>query len=371
MLSIHKLSYCIGNSRILDEIEGTVEAGELVALIGPNGAGKSTLADIICGYRKPLNGRILLAGTDITHTRPHIIARLGIARMFQGAHLAWNLTAKENILAALPDTKDFDSRTKNRDAHALFLLERVGLLGKSKEFARRLSFGQQRLLALARILARPTARTLILDEPFSGLKGAALEQIMTLILDELRSGKAVLIIDHLLSALQDLNCQFWYLNGGHVTAFPGLGALSESELFISGYGASDSKPKKTRERLERATSPVQTKRSICAIFAAKLGYPGRTVVKHAEFKAYSHEAIAVVGLNGSGKSTLLRAIAGTCPLLEGRVEFLGEDVTLMPVHQRVQRGLRALPQDHRLFRELSVYALTSLQQASTVLRRSF
>src|SRR6185295_15167917 len=109
-----------------------------------------------------------------------------------------------------PEAKSSAGGREEPKEVAMFFLERVGLIDRSEELARRLSFGQQRLLALARVLARP-ARMLVLDEPFSGLKGAALDRITTLVMEEAASGKAILIIDHLLSALRDLRCRFWYL----------------------------------------------------------------------------------------------------------------------------------------------------------------
>jgi ABC-type branched-subunit amino acid transport system ATPase component len=355
MLSIDLLSYSIGGFRILNEVGGAIEAGEVVALVGPNGAGKTTLADIISGFRRPSHGRVLLTGIDITGAKPHTIARLGISRMFQGAHLAWNLTAQENILASLVEAKHFTGGQRGRGETAMLLLERVGLLDRRDELARRLSFGQQRLLALARALAKP-AQVLVLDEPFSGLKGAALEQIMALVLEGADSGKAILIIDHLLSALRDLNCRFWYLAGGRLTGFSDFGALAESELFHSGYGASirNSHEERTPAELDHPSLPDHPARAVCRILDAKMGYNGQPVISGVNLSVYSHEAIAIVGLNGVGKSTLLRAIAGTCQILEGQVELFGEDMTTAPVHERIRKGLRVLPQEHRLFRGLSI-----------------
>jgi ABC-type branched-subunit amino acid transport system ATPase component len=361
MISIHQLSYHINQYHILSNVDGAIEPGEVVALVGPNGAGKSTLADIISGFRQPSAGRVLLTGIDITRAKPHVIARQGIARMFQGAHLAWNLTATENVLSSLLDAKHLTSGQMERRELALSLLERVGLLDQKDAVARTLSFGQQRLLALARVLARP-AKVLILDEPFSGLKGVALERITTIIMQEMNSGKAILIIDHLLSALRDLRCRFWYLARGRMSSFLSFESLAGSDLFRSGYGASP----KWRELLPEQCGPaagLATPDAICEIVDASLGYNDRAIVTDASLSVERGEILALIGLNGVGKSTLLKAIIGTCEVLKGQVRIRGEDVALLPVYKRIQDGIRVLPQDHRLFRTLSVNANQKLAQA--------
>src|ERR671934_1575940 len=110
------------------DVSLALDAGEIVGLIGPNGAGKTTLFNCITGYMHPDDGRIVFEGTDITHTRPERICRLGIARTWQVVRAFGRMTALDNVVCgALKRT----NRVTEARARAVQLLDFTGLGGKA------------------------------------------------------------------------------------------------------------------------------------------------------------------------------------------------------------------------------------------------
>ena len=200
-LALEHVSRHFGGLKAVDSVSLVVQPGERHALIGPNGAGKTTLFNVISGQLAATDGRILLFGTDVTRLAPHQRAALGIARTFQITRLFANLTVRENLLLAcealdgrklvlhrsVGSFADFTSR-------AAALMEQFGLAGRAVEFARNLSYGEQRQLEVALSMAgRP--RLLLLDEPMAGLS-AGESRSMHEILEGIDPSVAVLLIEH-------------------------------------------------------------------------------------------------------------------------------------------------------------------------------
>jgi branched-chain amino acid transport system ATP-binding protein len=148
--------------RVIDRIDIEVRTGEAVAIVGSNGAGKTTLFRAIAGLLPPIEGRILLDGTDLTGRAAHRIARAGIAYVPAERHLFPAMTLKTNlILGAYPSRPD---RATLEVVYDLF----PRLHERQRQQAGTLSGGEQQMLAVARaLMARP--RLLMLDEPTTGL----------------------------------------------------------------------------------------------------------------------------------------------------------------------------------------------------------
>ena len=99
-LRVEELSLAFGGLRVLDRVSFEVRTGELLALIGPNGAGKTSILNCIGGIYRPSAGCIVFGGRDVTGARPHVMARLGLARTFQHGELFGHMTVLENLLVA-------------------------------------------------------------------------------------------------------------------------------------------------------------------------------------------------------------------------------------------------------------------------------
>jgi branched-chain amino acid transport system ATP-binding protein len=164
----------------VNDVDFTVPERAIVSLIGPNGAGKTTFFNMLTGVYKPTGGRIEFKGEDVTGKPPHAITERGIGRTFQNIRLFQNMTALENTLVGMharlhggilrsvlrtPGLKREEDGARRR---ARELLEFSGLRGRDEEFARNLSYGDQRRLEVARALATDP-KLVLLDEPTAGM----------------------------------------------------------------------------------------------------------------------------------------------------------------------------------------------------------
>ncbi|MFG3257759.1 ABC transporter ATP-binding protein [Streptomyces sp. NPDC048172] len=200
-LALTGLSRRYGSLTAVDDVSLTLPPGARHAVIGPNGAGKSTLLNLIAGTVRAHQGRVVLAGRDLTRAGPARRGRLGIARSFQQPSVFADLTVRENLVLAVwrhhPRRRGAwrsPARYRECAAEAERQLEAVGLRALADAPASTLSHGQRRLVDLgAALVARP--RVLLLDEPAAGLTDDDAERFVEL-LGALPDDVAVLLVEH-------------------------------------------------------------------------------------------------------------------------------------------------------------------------------
>lgn len=208
LLEVNGLSKTFGGVEALKGLTlPPLQGGKKFGIVGPNGAGKTTLFNLLTGFLAPDSGTIRLMATEIAGLPPFRIARLGMGRLFQDGRVFSRLTALENVLASFTVDGDehplpaaFQSLTQpvrlaGCRREAVRLLEFVGLGGKKKVPGAELSFGEQKLLAIARVLACG-AQILLLDEPVSGVHEGMRSRLTVLIRELALQGKGVVIIEH-------------------------------------------------------------------------------------------------------------------------------------------------------------------------------
>ena len=207
MLSLDHITKRFGGLTAVNRVSFAVDEGQVVGLIGPNGAGKTTVFNLITGNYRPDEGIVLFQEQAIGGLSPHRIVMLGIARTFQTIRLFQNLSVVENVLAGCHCRMHagvFGSlfhtpgqRREERDALAQARAELafVGLGDSGGQLAKNLSYGNQRLLEIARALAtRP--KLLILDEPAGGMNDQETQELIGLISRMRARGLTILLIEH-------------------------------------------------------------------------------------------------------------------------------------------------------------------------------
>jgi len=217
ILKIENISKRFEGVHALDGVSFSVKKGQIKALIGPNGAGKTTMLNVISGLVPPDKGNIYFKDNDITGQPPNIIASLGMGRTFQLIRLftineatvmdnlliGASLTLKPGILKSIflsGRVKRQETKLKDK---ALEILNFVGLSGKEGVLPSALSFGNQRLVELARALMMDP-KMLVLDEPASGLNDMEVENFKGLLLSLKDRGITMLIVEHNMKLVMDI-----------------------------------------------------------------------------------------------------------------------------------------------------------------------
>ena len=229
-LECRNLVKTFGGVRAIDDLSVTFEAGRITALIGPNGAGKTTLFHLITGALRPDAGEILYRERRIDHLPPWRIAQLGIGRLFQDVRVFNKLTVLENVLVAFrgqsgenPLNSLLRRSAINRQERANVeearrRLDFVGLGGLSAARGEDLSHGQQKLLALARLLAAD-ADVFLLDEPTSGVNPEMVDTLLDLIRRLAGEGKTVVVIEHNMDVVMEIANWVYFMDEGEIVAF--------------------------------------------------------------------------------------------------------------------------------------------------------
>jgi ABC-type branched-subunit amino acid transport system ATPase component len=226
LLEARQVSKRFGGLTAINALDFHLEQGMIVSLIGPNGAGKTTFFNMVTGLFPPTSGRLLFQGRNITGLRPNRVTRLGISRTFQTIRLFANMTVRDNVLVGMncrlraswlgailrpPWVLQEEQRAQRR---AQELLEYVGLWERADDLAKNLSYGEQRLLEIARALATEP-RLLLLDEPSAGMNPRETEDL-TAFIARLRHefGLSILLIEHHMEVVMGISDRVTVLDYG-------------------------------------------------------------------------------------------------------------------------------------------------------------
>jgi branched-chain amino acid transport system ATP-binding protein len=229
-ISAERITIKFGGLVAVDDVTFTVPERSVVSLIGPNGAGKTTFFNVLTGLYQPSAGRVMLDGRNVTSMPPHKIASIGLARTFQNIRLFNLMTAEENVMVAMHShmkagiistiLRTPAQRREEREARAFAreLLDYVGIGKTAEDYARNLSYGDQRRLEVARALAlRP--KVLLLDEPTAGMnpqESAQFVEFVHRVRDD--RGVSVLLIEHDMSVVMQVSERVTVLDRGQKIA---------------------------------------------------------------------------------------------------------------------------------------------------------
>ncbi|HEY4297260.1 MAG TPA: ATP-binding cassette domain-containing protein [Paraburkholderia sp.] len=246
VLSIEKLNKRFGGVVVADNIDLQLGAGEVVGLIGPNGAGKTTLFNLISGVIPADAGRISLAGKRLDALPVYRRARHGVARTWQHMRLFQSMSVLDNLLVAgsaypgesfwrliVAGSAVKAAEAHNRDkAHAV--LSRMGLAALASANVADITFGQQKLIGLARALMSDSP-LLLLDEPMAGVEGSAYDTMREIVAEEAAAGRAICVVEHNVSFIRALCTSAIFMVRGRIVERGGVEALLESRALAELY----------------------------------------------------------------------------------------------------------------------------------------
>jgi len=224
ILEVKNISKHFGGVNAVNDCSFEVKQGKITALIGPNGSGKSTLFNIISGVLDSDKGKIVFAGKDIEKLNPEKRAGRGMSRVFQQPRLFGNLTVLQNLLLALNenDTKFWTSflglnGDKGNEKKAISALEIVGMEQYKNKTASELSFGQKRLVELARAMLKKHL-LLLLDEPVGGVTPPLRKKIASLLTQRQKEGGTILLVEHDMNFVLGIADEVFVLDEGKIIA---------------------------------------------------------------------------------------------------------------------------------------------------------
>ncbi len=199
ILVIEDLTVSFDGFKALNNLNFSMDTGELRVIIGPNGAGKTTFLDVITGKVQPTQGRVLFKGRNLAKTAEHEIARLGIGRKFQTPRVYLNLTVKENLDLVCNRQKNplatlWQQPKAAEHRNVINLLETVGLVSKAELPAALLSHGEKQRLEIGMLVAQ-SPDLLLVDEPVAGLTDEETENVGNLLL-ALAESHSLIVIEH-------------------------------------------------------------------------------------------------------------------------------------------------------------------------------
>jgi branched-chain amino acid transport system permease protein len=221
------LSKAFGGVRAVDSVSLAVKRGSISALIGPNGAGKTTFFNLVTGRLRADHGSVVLHGRDVTHLSMPAVARHGMARSFQDLRVFASLTALENleVYALNPSATSlwltiaapWRQRRAGRLARdrSLQVLESLRIADLRHTPVADLSFAQQKLVSLGRLLVRQP-ELVLLDEPASGLDEREREELMSTIGRLAAEGITVCFVEHNLDVVRGIAKWVYFMTEGRL-----------------------------------------------------------------------------------------------------------------------------------------------------------
>ncbi|MCL4298701.1 MAG: ABC transporter ATP-binding protein [Anaerolineae bacterium] len=246
LLEARQLFKSFGGLMAVNQVDLSVRSGEIMALIGPNGAGKTTMFNLISGVHRPDKGQVVFEGKCISGLPMHEVAAMGVVRTFQNLQIFETMTVLENVmvgchrqgrvgfLAAALRWPGVAAEETHLQARALEYLAMVGLTHRAGDSASSLSYGQQRLVEIARALAA-TPKLLLLDEPAAGLtrvEAAALDVLIGRIRER---GVAILLVEHDMNLVMGLADRIVVLHYGQKIAEGTPAEVQSSPEVVQAY----------------------------------------------------------------------------------------------------------------------------------------
>jgi ABC-type sugar transport system ATPase subunit len=340
-LAMRGISKSFSGNVVLEHVNLTARAGEVLALVGENGAGKSTLMKILAGVHQPDGGEILLDGQPVHFARPADALSAGIAMIYQELSLAPHLTVAENIFLGREPVQAaalglINQRAVNERARQL--LNEYGFNLNPKARVSRLSAAARQLVEITRAVVTETGeakRVIVMDEPTSSLTSHEVEELFRLIRDLKRRGLAVIYISHRLEELNEIADRLTILRDGRAVYDGKWGEITTDEMIRHMAG----------RELKEIFPPRHATLGEVKLRVRNFSHPPK--FDNVSFETRAGEVVGIAGLAGAGRTELIEAIFGTQPATTGELEVNGQTYRSTEPNASIKRGLGLLTEDRK------------------------
>lgn len=231
LLQMENLKISFGGLDVFSNINISIEPSEIYGLIGTNGAGKTTAFNIVCGFLKPTEGKVIFDGQDITGMEPWKIAKLGIGRCFQNVLPFQSMTPLENIRVARANGRKVD---KKDEISIDEILELTNLKDKRDTITSYLTLPDKKNVEIARALAT-NPKLILFDEMASGLSGEEIIDRMELMKNLAKRGITIVVVEHIMIFIKEICDRVGVLHAGSLIAEGTPEEVGNDEKVIEAY----------------------------------------------------------------------------------------------------------------------------------------
>ena len=323
-----------------DNVNLSVEAGEIHAICGENGAGKSTLMKILFGMQSPDEGTMHIHGEEAQFTSPAEAIDIGIGMVHQHFMLAGQLTVLENvILGAEPVTSAGRIDFKGAETHLIEVGEAYGLDIDPHDLIESLEVGERQRVEIIKVLYRG-AKILILDEPTAVLVPHEVDELFRNMRELKAAGATILFIDHKLEEVLQIADTITVLRQGRTVATVKPDEVSTGDLAEMMVGSELPTPQTSR-------STVTDDIALSITGLTVLDVDDRRVVDDVSLDVRRGEVVGIAGVEGNGQTEFVGAIIGTEDVAAGSIQLLGKDIAHSSVRNRRNSGIGYVPQDRQ------------------------
>lgn len=325
-----------------ENIDLSVEKGEIHAICGENGAGKSTLMKILYGMQSPDGGEILVRGQVVRLRSPKHAISNGIGMVHQHFMLADNLSVLENIILGAEPTSLGYIHKHQAETEVKKLCQDYGLNVGIHTSTDELAVGQRQRVEIIKALYRGV-EILILDEPTSVLVPQEVEDLFMTMREMRDQGKTLLFIDHKLDEVMEIADRITVLRAGHSVATLNNEDVSAHDLAELMIGSELPVPE-TYE--DTTTDEVLLKVDGVSLDAEETdGLSKKEVLKDIHISVRKGEIVGIAGVEGNGQAELMEVLLGTRKVSKGKIHMAGEDITKWSTRRRREEKLGFIPED--------------------------
>ena len=319
-----------------DNVDLTVETGEIHAICGENGAGKSTLMKILYGMQPPDEGTMIVDGETVSFSSPSDAIERGIGMVHQHFMLAGQLTVLENVILGSEPVKRGRIDVKAAHDHLNAVAEAYGLTVHPDDLVETLEVGERQRVEIIKVLFRG-ARILILDEPTAVLVPQEVEELFRNLRDLKAGGATIIFIDHKLEEVLEIADTITVIRHGKTVGTVKPEDVTAHDLAEMMVGSELPSPS-----TQAATIGDEVGLAVEGVTVIE---DGRPVVDDVSFTVFKGETVGIAGVEGNGQAELVDAIIGTQRASAGTIRVLDDDVTRWSVRKRRESGLGYVPQD--------------------------
>jgi ribose transport system ATP-binding protein len=337
LLEAKKISKSFFSNKVLDDIDFSINYGEILGLIGENGAGKSTLVKILTGVYKPDTGYITIDGLKVDIENINIAKNLGIGIVFQELSLVGNLSVADNIfIGKIPSNKIGFIDKKRLYQMTGKMIDKFKVNIKPDDIVGKLSIGNKQIVEILKAISS-NPKLLILDEPTSSLEKNEKENLFKLIKELKKDNYSIIYISHYLDEILSITDNILVLRDGKKIGIFKKDEVNKEELIrmminkdIKEYFSSDIKKIKLSEVLMEARNISDGE-----------------ILQNISFKLYRGEILGLVGLLGSGTINICKAIFGLSKNITGDIFLKGNKIVKISPVIAKNNNISFIPEDRR------------------------